>query len=54
MGWLKNRFGEASTHAGISMICGAASLAFPQYAGLLQAAAVAFGGTAIAIPEAKR
>lgn len=54
MGWLKNRFGEASTHAAVGMILGVASLAFPQYAGLLQAAAVTFGGAAVVIPEAKR
>lgn len=54
MGWLKSRFGEASTHAGIGMILGVASVAFPQYAGLLQAAAVAFGGAAVVVPEAAK
>lgn len=53
MGWLKSRLGEASTHAAIGMMLGVASMAFPQYAGLLQAAAVTFGGAAVAIPEKK-
>lgn len=54
MGWLKNRFGEASTHAGLGLVFGVASMAFPQYAALLQAAAVAFGGAAVVVPEAAK
>lgn len=52
MGWLKARFGEASTHAGISTGLAVASMAFPQYAGLLQAVAALFAGAAVAVPEA--
>lgn len=54
MGWLKARFGEASTHAGISAGFAIASMAFPQYAGLFQSIAGLFAGAAVVVPEAAK
>ena len=51
MGYLRKRFGEPSTHAGVGMVLMGASVFFPQYGQLLQALGVALGVTAAAIPE---
>ena len=52
MGWLRKRFGEPSTHAGVSTIAlVAASLAPPQYQLLIQGIAAILGVGAVAIPE---
>ena len=53
MGWLRKRFGESSTYAGLGIVAMIASTAFPQYAGLIQAAAAALGAGAVVVPEAK-
>lgn len=52
MGWLRKRFGEGSTHAGIGMAALLVSQAFPQYAALAQVLAATMCGTAIALPDA--
>lgn len=48
------RMREPSTHAGIAAVLMALAPMFPAYAGILQAIAVAFGGVAVAKPDAPR
>ena len=51
MGWLRKRFGEASTHAGVAIGFQIASTVFPQYSMLLQALSACFIVPAVAIPN---
>ena len=51
MGWLKARFGEASTHAGLSMLFMVANIAFPQYGAILTPIAALLGVGAVVVPE---
>lgn len=52
MGWLKARFGEASTMSGLGVIAMVAmSFAPPQYQPLIQAIAVALGVGGVVRPE---
>lgn len=51
MGWLRKRFGEASTYAGLAVLSQIASVAFPQYAMLINAATAALAGGAVVVPE---
>ena len=52
--FLLARMREPSTHAGIAAVLMALAPIVPAYAGILQAIAVAFGGVAIAKPDAPR
>lgn len=54
MGYLRKRFGEASTYNGIAIAVAVGSLAFPQHAMLLQAIAASLGVVGVAVPEAER
>lgn len=53
MGFLRKRFGEASTHAGVGLVLMGASVVWPQYAQLLQGLGAALGVTAAIIPEGR-
>lgn len=54
MGWLRKRFGEASTHSGLGLLLMGAGMIWPQHQLLLQGIGASLGVTAIAIPEARR
>jgi hypothetical protein len=49
--WLVARATEPSTHASLMGLTAVASVIFPQYAPLLQAASGVFGGLGIVLPE---
>lgn len=51
--FLLARLREPSTHAGIAAVLMAIAPMFPAWAGVLQAIAVAFGGVAVAKPDAR-
>ena len=52
MGWLRNRFGEASTHAGLATLAQVSKLFLPpQYHLLADSLTALFGAGAVAIPE---
>jgi hypothetical protein len=51
MGWLRKRFGEASTHAGLGVIFTIAGVLFPKYTTIIWSIAGALGVGAVAIPE---
>lgn len=51
MGWLRKRFGESSTYAGLGVLTMLASTAFPQYAAIIQAVAGVLGAGAVVVPE---
>lgn len=52
MGWLKKRFGEASTMSGLGVLAMVAmTIAPPQYQPLINGIAVALGVGGVVIPE---
>jgi hypothetical protein len=53
LGNILARLNEPSTHAALSGICAALSMIFPQYAPILQGAAVVFGGAGVLKTEKK-
>lgn len=54
MGWLRKRFGEASTYNGLALLSTLGATIFPQHAAWIIPLAGALAGTGIAVPEAKR
>lgn len=52
MGWLRKRFGEGSTYAGLAMAAMLAGQAWPQYADLIHAAVGVLAGGAVVVPDA--